>query len=79
MQTVQKWGNSLGIRFPKAVAEQANLREGTQVELVVTDGMLTLRPPRRRKYTLDKLLRKAKGPSPHRVLDRECPVGRELV
>lgn len=79
MPTVQKWGNSLGIRFPKAIAEQANLREGTQVEFAVNDGLLTIRPPRRRKYTLEKLLRKAKGPSPHRALDRGGPVGRELI
>jgi antitoxin MazE len=79
MQTVQKWGNSLGVRFPKAIAEQANLREGTVVEFTFVDGMLALRPPRRRKYTLDKLLRKSKGPSPHRSLDRGGPLGRELV
>ncbi len=28
--TVQKWGNSLGIRVPKAIAEQTNLADVTQ-------------------------------------------------
>jgi antitoxin MazE len=77
--TVQKWGNSLGIRVPKGVAEQVNFREGTEVEFDTSGGVLTIRPRRRRKYTLAGLLAKAKGRSPHRGLDRGGPVGRELV
>ena len=79
MATVQKWGNSLGIRFPKAIAEQANFREGTQLEFDVNHGLVTLRPPRRRKHTLGKLLRGCKGPSPHRAFDPDGPIGRELI
>lgn len=77
--TVQKWGNSLGIRIPKSVAEQVKLRAGTSVEFDAAEGVLTIRPKRRRKYTLAQLLAKAKGPSPHRHLDRVGPVGRELL
>ena len=76
--TVQKWGNSLGIRIPKSIAEQVKLRNGTEVELDTAGGVLTVRP-RRRKYTLAGLLAKAKGPSPHRDLDKDRPVGRELL
>lgn len=77
--TVQKWGNSLGIRIPKSVAEQVNLANGTEVEFDTSGGVLTVRPKRRRKYTLAKLLAQAKGPSPHRELDHDGPVGRELL
>ena len=77
--TVQKWGNSLGIRIPKSVAEQVSFREGTQVEFEAGHGTLTLRPQRRRRYTLAGLLAKAKGPSPHRALDRGGPSGKELL
>jgi antitoxin MazE len=77
--TVQKWGNSLGIRVPKGVAEQVNFREGTEVDFDTSGGVLTVRPRRRRKYTLAGLLAKAKGRSPHGELDRGGPVGRELV
>ena len=76
--TVQKWGNSLGIRIPKSIAEQVKLRNGTEVEFDTAGGVLTVRP-RRRKYTLAGLLAKAKGPSPHRGLDKDRPVGRELL
>ncbi len=28
---VAKWGNSLAIRLPKALAEQVNVKEGTDI------------------------------------------------
>ena len=77
--TVRKWGNSLGIRIPKSVAEQVRVREGSEVEFGTSGGVLTIRPARKRRYTLAGLLAKAKGPSPHRDLDRDNAVGRELI
>ena len=80
--TVQKWGNSLGIRVPKAIAEQVQLKQGTQIEFDTSKGVLTLRPvrPRRRsKYKLSELMAGYKGPSPYRFLDRDRPVGKELL
>jgi antitoxin MazE len=38
-----KWGNSLGIRVPKAAAEAAGLRAGTEVDVVVDGGGLRIR------------------------------------
>jgi antitoxin MazE len=38
-----KWGNSLAVRIPKAVAEQAKLSEGDALELEVShDGTVQL-------------------------------------
>lgn len=77
--TIQKWGNSLGLRIPRAIAEQVLLAEGTEVELDATGGVLTIRPKRRRKYKLSDLLAKAKGKDPHGEIDRGSPVGREMI
>ncbi len=41
--TIQKWGNSQGIRIPKIVLEQANLSENDQVELTVLDDSIILK------------------------------------
>ena len=77
--TVQMWGNSLGIRLPKAVADKLNLTTGTEVELDTVDGVLTVRPTRRRKHTLAELLSRAKGPSPHGRVLNDGSRGRELL
>jgi antitoxin MazE len=77
--TVQKWGNSLGVRIPKSIAEQVNLKDGTAIEFETSGGVLTIRPKRRRKYTLAGLLAKARGPNPHGEFHRGGPVGRETI
>lgn len=41
---VSKWGNSLAVRLPKAVAEELSLEEGTPVEIVAEDRALVVRP-----------------------------------
>jgi hypothetical protein len=35
---VQKWGNSLAVRIPKPLAEDAEVKEGTVLNLAVSDG-----------------------------------------
>jgi antitoxin MazE len=38
-----KWGNSLGVRVPKAAAEAAGLKAGTEVDVVVDGRELRIR------------------------------------
>jgi antitoxin MazE len=40
-----KWGNSLGVRFPKAAAQAAGVSAGTELDLSVEDGGFRLRAP----------------------------------
>ena len=40
--TIRKWGNSLALRLPRHVADQARLVEGTTVELVVEEGTIRI-------------------------------------
>jgi antitoxin MazE len=83
--TVQKWGNSLGIRVPKEVAEQVDLKKGSKIEFDTNNGVLTIRtvrPVRRRrrgKYKLSELLAKWKGPYPHKGVFDDPPVGKEII
>ncbi len=53
---VARWGNSLGIRIPKTVAEQAKITEGTSISFSVEGNSIVITPQKRRKYTLDELL-----------------------
>ena len=78
--TVQKWGNSLGIRIPKSIAEQVQFASGTEVEFETTGGVLTIRPRRRRrKYKLSELLAKMKPHQRHGEWDKSGPRGREVI
>ena len=56
--TAQKWGNSLAIRVPKSVAEEAGLREKDPVDIEVREGMLVVRPHLRRVYRLEDLVKR---------------------
>jgi antitoxin MazE len=40
---IARWGNSLAVRIPQPLAEQARLGEGDEVEVSVSDGALTFR------------------------------------
>ncbi len=40
---VVKWGNSLAVRIPKAVAEQARMKEGDSVVIKATKGRIEVR------------------------------------
>ena len=40
---VVKWGNSLAVRIPKPLAEEAGLSEGDRVLLEAADGQIELR------------------------------------
>ncbi len=54
---VQKWGNSLALRIPRAFAEEAGLRANAPVELSLVDGALVVQPIALPPLTLDQLLR----------------------
>ncbi|MFB6346979.1 MAG: AbrB/MazE/SpoVT family DNA-binding domain-containing protein [bacterium] len=43
-RTVQKWGNSLGVRIPKDLADRMDLDEGSELEFRVEDGRIILEP-----------------------------------
>ncbi len=53
---VAKWGNSLAIRIPKSIAEQAHVTEGIGIDFFVEGNSIIITPQKRRKYTLDELL-----------------------
>jgi antitoxin MazE len=55
--TVQKWGNSLGVRLPKPVAQAAGVKAGSRVSVEARDGRVVVTPLREPAYRLDQLVR----------------------
>jgi antitoxin MazE len=41
---VQKWGNSQGLRFSKAILEKAEIQVGDEVRISVEDGRIIIEP-----------------------------------
>lgn len=54
--TVQKWGNSLAVRIPAAIARSAHFHLGTLVELDAHDGSIVVKATGQRKLTLNERL-----------------------
>jgi antitoxin MazE len=52
-----KWGNSLAVRIPSAVAQEAGLAPSTEVEVSLENGELRIAPVRA-GWRLDQLLSK---------------------
>jgi antitoxin MazE len=67
--TVSKWGNSLAIRIPQAIAKRTDLNEGDSIALTLDgDGAIVLRPARR-KYELAELVSRITPENRHRETD----------
>ena len=75
---VQKWGNSLAVRIPKPLAEDADVKEGTVLNLAVSEGRVIATPVRRKKLSLKRLLAKVDRKNIHKEVDFGAPVGREI-
>jgi antitoxin MazE len=78
MQTrIQKWGHSLGLRIPRALAAEAQVEEGQEVDLTVQNGCLRIRPLRPRRYALTELLKRVTPDNIHAEISSGEPIGRE--
>jgi antitoxin MazE len=75
--TISKWGNSLAVRIPLALAKQAGLGEGDSVALTLDHkGGFVVRPARR-KYELSELVAQITPKNRHRETDWGQPRGEE--
>ena len=75
---VQKWGNSLAVRIPKPLAEDAAVEEGTVLNLAVSEGNVVATPVRKKKQSLKQMLAKITRTNLHAEVDFGAPVGREI-
>jgi antitoxin MazE len=73
-----RWGNSVALRVPKRILENAQLTEGEEIELTVTKpGVISLRAAKK-KLTLEALLAGVTEENLHRETDWGRPVGKEV-
>jgi antitoxin MazE len=74
---IQKWGNSLALRIPKALARETQLENGSVVNLAVHMGKVIIEPVRKAKYQLDELLKGVSKKNIHASVETGPAVGRE--
>jgi len=80
---VSRWGNSLAVRLPKAIADDLRLEEGQAVDLEIENGSVRMRPVARRKYpTLAEMVAEMErlGPESEPATEEWGPeVGAEII
>ena len=74
---VRKWGNSLAIRIPKPLAEDSEVKEGTVLNLAISEGKVVATPIQKKRISLKQLLAKVKKKNLHKEIDFGLPVGRD--
>ena len=80
LTSIQKWGNSQGLRFPKVILEEAHLSVGDDVNLSVHDGKIVVEPIRkvRDKYEIQALVAQMPNGYQAEEMDWGAPVGKEV-
>ncbi|WP_248277837.1 AbrB/MazE/SpoVT family DNA-binding domain-containing protein [Brasilonema sp. UFV-L1] len=46
---VTKWGNSLAVRIPRALVQQVQIQEGSDVSLSISGDSIVITPRKRKK------------------------------
>jgi len=74
-----RWGNSLAVRIPKILAEEAKLREGDRLVLKVEGkGSVAMKAVKHRPVTLDDLIAQITPDNLHKEQDWGKSVGAEI-
>lgn len=78
MQTrVQRWGNSLAIRIPKAFAEEFSLKHNSSVDISMLEGKIVVEPVIKSELTLEKLVADITEHNLHGEIDTGAGQGNE--
>lgn len=76
---IQKWGNSLAVRIPRAFAADTGVHDGSRVEISLEDDRIVVNPAPAPRYTLHGLLRRVTKSNVHGEVSTGRPVGREIL
>lgn len=66
---VQKWGNSLAVRIPKAFVLDAELENNSIVEMSLVDGRIIVESVSSKQLSLEQLLSEVTSENIHREID----------
>jgi antitoxin MazE len=75
---VQRWGNSLALRIPKAFAQDVGIEEDSPVEISVAGRDLVISPRAPRPFTLAQLLEGITDENLHEEIPTGPALGKEV-
>jgi antitoxin MazE len=76
---IQKWGNSLGVRLPKSIAMSQSLKEGSRVVVTETKTGIAIEVVKKKRRTLDDMLKNFDKKTQHDLVDWGPDVGGEIL
>lgn len=76
--TIQKWGNSQGIRLPKVILENVNMSEGEEVEIITQNETILIKRAAGKRKTIQELFAGYDGDYKPEEIDWGEPVGGEV-
>ena len=71
---VSRWGASLAVRIPKAIAQQMGVQEGSEIEITPGDNQVVLR---KRQFVLSDMLAEVTDDNLHAEQDTGPAQGNE--
>ena len=74
---VRKWGNSLGLRLPLSIANQINIVDGSNINIIVKDNKIEISKIDN-FLKLDDLLLQVNDANLHNEFDTSNPIGNEI-
>ena len=76
--TIQKWGNSQGVRIPKIILDSVNWTEDEQIMIVVDNGKIVMEKVKAKRKNIKELFENYKEEYQPNEIDWGEPKGEEI-
>ena len=76
--TIQKWGNSQGVRIPKILLDTVKWSDNEQIMIVVDDGKLIIEKAKNKRKNIKELFANYEGDYKPTKIDWGEPEGEEI-
>lgn len=75
---IQKWGNSLGIRIPRSLAQETSVESDSVVDISSRNGKIIISPYKQKSVSLRQLLSRVNEENLHDEIATGDPAGKEI-
>ena len=76
--TIQKWGNSLGVRLPKSITDNKSLSAGTRVRVSEKEGVVQIEALPQTDASLEEMVSSITDDNKHAALSWGVAQGNEV-